>query len=54
MKTMIGGDKRRINLSNMNLSQEHFKITYNKKAKNSYVKITYSIVLQVIIAEVLQ
>lgn len=43
MKTIIDGDKRRINHDNMNISQEHFKITYNKKAKNSYVKITYSI-----------
>lgn len=43
MKTVIDDTKKRIDHNSLNGDVRHFQVKYNKKAKNSYIKITYSI-----------
>lgn len=45
MKTSVDTERNIIDIGDLNGDVKHFKVKYNKKAKNSYVKITYTITL---------
>jgi hypothetical protein len=45
MKTVIDTDELFINKNEVQSNNKYFNVSYNKKAKNSYVKITYTITL---------